>query len=429
MLHLATENATITYGTNADPKALVLPEAAFLSLKNYALRDDAEPVLRYSVQRGRASLRVGAYVGLLQASGSMGIEILPKITDDFSPESVTAARLVLLRMLLAVPELRLIPVPEVRLSKLASFPLPDALAALFLQRVAKLLHRGLPTDYRPVETERPFVKGKLRLQSSPLALTMHPERLPVAFAERSRDHAPNRLLKACLHRLRAGAFARLVRQYLFSLEEIPAPRDWRDDLRLARQQNRTFRDYVWLWPWADWLLGGAAPAVGADRDLLPGLLFPTQFLFENYVARSLRKYLPAEYAVSTQESPHHLLYDAAGHAAHRLRPDLVVRRGEDIWVLDTKWKLVQGNGSQVSNLAQSDLYQLYAYGQRYAQDSGSVKLALIYPKTEDFTNAPQPFSYEPHLPLHLLPADLSLSPAKMVEQLWEGLESQSFSPH
>lgn len=422
MLHLATENATLTHGPDANPTDIVLPEDAFLALKNYALRDDAEPVLHYSVRRGKEYLRVGQYVGLLQASSTVGIEILPKITPDFSPESVATARLALLRMLLAVPELRLLPLPEARLNQLARFPLPDALAALFLQRAGKVLRRGLQTDYQNVEAERPFVKGKLRLESNPFALAMHPERLPVIYDERTRNHAPNRLLKACLQRLRPGGHARLVRQYLFLMEEIPAPQDWREDLRLARLQNRTFRDYAWLWPWAEWLLGGAAPAGGAGRSSLPGLLFSTQFLFENYVARSLKKHLSPDHSVSIQESPYHLLRDSRGEAAHRLRPDLVVRRGEAVWILDTKWKLVQGEGLQVANLAQSDLYQLYAYGQRYAQGSGKVKLALIYPQTVDFTAAPSPLSYEPHLPLHLLPADLSVSAGKMVGQLWGDLE-------
>ena len=422
LLHLATENSILTFGSGASPTDITLPEEVFLALKNYALRDDAQPVLRYFVRRGRAYLRVGPYVGLLQASGTVGIEILPKITPDFSPESVAAARLALLRMLLAVPDLRFLPLPEARLNALARFPLPDALAALFLQRAGTVLHQGLQTDYRIVEAERPFVKGKLRLASNPMALAVHPERLPVAFAERSRNHAPNRLLKACLQRLHSGGNARSARQYLFLLEDIPNPQDWREDLRQARLQNRTFRSYTWLWPWAEWLLGGAAPAGGEGRSNLPGLLFPTQFLFENYVARSLKKHLSASYSVSIQESPHHLLHDARGKAAYKLQPDIVVRRSEDVWVVDTKWKLVQGSGSQVTNLAQSDLYQLYAYGQRYAQGAGNIRLALIYPKNADFAVAPAPLSYEPHLPLHLLPADLSASAGQMIERLWRELK-------
>ena len=41
------------------------------------------------------------------------------------------------------------------------------------------------------------------------------------FAERTRNNAPNRILKTCLRRLSAGAFGRPVRQYLFALDDIP----------------------------------------------------------------------------------------------------------------------------------------------------------------------------------------------------------------
>ena len=420
MLYQATEQSLLTYQPG-DPTAILLPEMAFEALKTYALRDDAEPILRYFIQRGRGYLRVGPYVGLLQATHTVAIEILPKITDDFTPDSVTAARASLLRMLLAVPELIPRPLPESQFSQLSRFPLPDVLAALFLQRAEKLLHRGLQTDYRTVEEERPFVKGKLRLSQNPLALALHPERLPVAYDERTRNNPPNRLLKACLQRLRSGKLARRVRQYLFVLEEIPDTQNWREDLAQARLHDRTFQAYAWLWPWAEWLLGGFAPGLAEGKNRLPGLLFPTPNLFERYVATSLTRYLPADCHVSIQESAYHLLFDFSGKATHRLRPDVVVRLGNDVWILDTKWKLVTGSESQVSHLSQSDLYQLYAYGQRYLGEKGQVKLGLIYPKTPNFSTASPPHQYEPHLPLYLLPADLSVGAPQMVEKLWEGL--------
>jgi 5-methylcytosine-specific restriction enzyme subunit McrC len=420
MLYHATEQSLLSC-QSGDPAAILLPEAAFGALKTYALRDDAEPILRYFVQRGREYLRVGPYVGLLQATPSVAIEILPKTSGDLSPEASTAARTSLLRMLLAVPDLFPYPLPESQFSQLVRFPLPDVLAELFLHRAEKLLHQGLQTDYRTVEEELPFVKGKLRLSQNPLALAQHPERLPVAYDERTRNNPPNRLLKACLQRLRSGNFSRRVRQYLFILEEIPDPLHWREDLALARRHDRTFRAYAWLWPWAEWLLGGFAPGLAEGKNQLPGLLFPTQQLFESYVAICLKRYLPPACEVSIQESAYHLLFDFAGKATHRLRPDVVVRRGNNVWILDTKWKLVQGSDTNISHLSQSDLYQLYAYGQRYLKEKGQVKLGLIYPQTSDFSSAPPPHQYEPHLPLYLLPADLSVSAPQMVARLWESL--------
>ncbi len=422
MLYFATEHSVLTTGTlDANAPETVLPEAVFEALKTYALRDDAEPVLRYFVQRGRPYLRVGACVGLLRATERVSLEILPKITPDLSPESIKTARMALLRMLQSVPELFPKVLPEARVSQLTSLPLPEVLASLFLEKVEWLIHRGLQTGYQQVQAEQPFVKGKLQIHRRPWMRLARPDRVPIAYDERSRQNAPNRLLKACLQSLSTGTFARQVRQYLFMMDDVASTSDWREDLAKAKNHSRTFRAYTWLWPWAEWLLGGQAPGVSEGGTLLPGLLFPTQTLFESYISASFKRYLPPGFDVSLQESAHHLLYDPAGNPSYRLRPDVVIRRGGDVWVLDMKWKTILGDKGRVSQVAQSDLYQLYAYGQRYVGTSGRIKLGLIYPQTPDFTLAPPPHAYEPHLPLYLLPADLSVSAPQMVRQLWEGL--------
>ena len=108
MFHLATENSIPTFGPNACPAEVVLPEKAFMALNNYALRDDAEPVLRYSVQRGKGTLRIGPYVGLLQASGSVRVKVLPKINSGFRRNQ--SWRLALLRMLKRL--MHFLPLPD-----------------------------------------------------------------------------------------------------------------------------------------------------------------------------------------------------------------------------------------------------------------------------------------------------------------------------
>ena len=63
-------------------------------------------------------------------------------------------------------------------------------------------------------------------------------------------------------------------------------------------------------------------------------------------------------------------------------------------VLDTKWKLIyssQCNSYDKYGIAQSDFYQLYAYGQNYLDGEGSV--VLIYPKTGEFDRALPKFEF------------------------------------
>jgi 5-methylcytosine-specific restriction enzyme subunit McrC len=78
-----------------------------------------------------------------------------------------------------------------------------------------------------------------------------------------------------------------------------------------------------------------------------------------------------------------------------LRPDLLVRDHQrNLLVLDTKWKLLDatlGSAKNKYQLAQSDLYQLQAYGNAYLKGQGDV--VLIYPKTEDFSQPLQVFEF------------------------------------
>jgi 5-methylcytosine-specific restriction enzyme subunit McrC len=66
----------------------------------------------------------------------------------------------------------------------------------------------------------------------------------------------------------------------------------------------------------------------------------------------------------------------------------------DRLVLDTKWKLIDGQqatGSEKYGLDQGDFYQLHAYGQNYLDGDGDV--VLIYPKTDAFSKALPVFEF------------------------------------
>jgi 5-methylcytosine-specific restriction enzyme subunit McrC len=54
-------------------------------------------------------------------------------------------------------------------------------------------------------------------------------------------------------------------------------------------------------------------------------------------------------------------------------------------VMDTKWKLLDASLNTIKdkyNLSQSDMYQLFAYGEKYLEGQGG--LYLIYPKYRGF---------------------------------------------
>ena len=93
-------------------------------------------------------------------------------------------------------------------------------------------------------------------------------------------------------------------------------------------------------------------------------------------------------------------------------------------VLDTKWKLInQYAEAKNYKISQSDMYQLYAYGKKYA-GAESPLLVLIYPSNPNFTEAIEPFNYEGDLHLVACPFDLTGSEQNHERQVAEILSME-----
>lgn len=142
--------------------------------------------------------------------------------------------------------------------------------------------------------------------------------------------------------------------------------------------------------WARLILEEDSPLTGSGDHMAPSLLFPMEAVFEAFVAKHLTKQIKKPLILKTQASNHYLVRHV-GQDWFRMKPDLLIQennRGR--LVLDTKWKLLDGqkaNGTDKYGLSQSDFYQLQAYGQSYLDGNGDV--VLVYPKTAGF-HAPLP---------------------------------------
>ena len=58
-----------------------------------------------------------------------------------------------------------------------------------------------------------------------------------------------------------------------------------------------------------------------------------------------------------------------------MRPDLVIRKGREVFILDTKWKVLNPDKPN-GGISQEDMYQMCAYQQKW----GARCTTLIYPK-------------------------------------------------
>jgi 5-methylcytosine-specific restriction enzyme subunit McrC len=60
-----------------------------------------------------------------------------------------------------------------------------------------------------------------------------------------------------------------------------------------------------------------------------------------------------------------------------LKPDVYLEKDEKVILLDTKWKVLFDDRRQNFGISQADMYQMYAYYNRYSKVK---RVVLVYPK-------------------------------------------------
>jgi len=388
-----------------DRATLASEDFAWLARRTAKTDAGARP-LRFE---GLRTLKVLNLVGVIRLPSGVDLEILPKHTE--AGDSLPAARRLLFRMIAAAHD---IPARENELADLQVLdrPFTEWMAKTFIEQVAQLLGRGLRSDYLRQESREPYLRGRLdlarQLRAGPSALLdFH-----ISHDIFTIDRPENRSIRAAVDKIarftRAPATWRIARELSALLAEVPPSLDVQSDLSRWRD-DRTMAHYRTVRPLCELILTERTPFAVSGQDQALSMLFPMERLFEAFVERSIRRALP-DHRIHRQPRTHSLCrYDE--RPWFDLRPDLVARRGEETLVIDAKWKRLHSDPSLRFGIAQSDVYQLHAYGQAYL--GGHGELHLVYPRTADFPTTQGPLRMKPGLRLHIRSIDLesgALSP-------------------
>lgn len=353
---------------------------------------------------GRYELKWDSYVGVLETPCGTRLEILPKHHEQGDCKGKSRA---LLRKLIQCA-LQLKP----RETSVASLELYDKslsewVIGQFLAELDLLVKRGIRFDYQRLEEEQRFLRGQLNVVAQMRQPLGREHRFQIRHDVFLPDRAENRLLKLALELVakstRDANNWRLAHELRAMLTEVPTSRHVSQDLR-AWSRDRLMAHYQAIKPWCELILNQQMPIAVSGQWRGMSLLFPMEKLFEHYVEGWLRRCLVPD-ARLTAHASRHSLCKHNGRAMFRLEPDLLLELGQQAWVLDAKWKRLDGADRQNNyGLDQADFYQLFAYGQRYL--AGRGELALIYPRTAQFPQPLPPFDFSPELRLWVLPFDL-----------------------
>lgn len=323
---------------------------------------------------GEAVLSASQYVGAVQF-GSLTVEVLPKIEGIDG----TTMRRNLVAMLSTAYGLE-VSVGEAASVATQRFGLLEFLVRLFVNRLFAELHRGLLRRYEAREENLTVLRGRVLVGQQIRRNAMVPERFYCGFEEFTEDNSLNRVLKAALRLLltfsRNVDNQRSLAELLLAFEEVAdvdrGNLPWRD-IRIDRLNAR----YVPCLNLASLFLRQTPPDVTAGTAGGLSVFFDMNVLFEEYIGRVAAKVLrPLGYDVRLQEGRRYLVYDEVAELdAFLLKPDIVGRVGEKlVWIIDTKWKELSQQEAK-EGVAQADMYQMYAYAQRYE----CPDVVLMYP--------------------------------------------------
>jgi 5-methylcytosine-specific restriction enzyme subunit McrC len=371
------------------------------------------------VFKGRRALQVQNHVGVLQTPSGTQIEILPKIYSGHGQElGESQVRNILTRML---GYLRNSPFRQSNQALLAdvSIPLIEVFVSYFLDQVNKLVKRGIRSDYVATRDNLSFLKGKLLVANQIRQNLVNQSRFYVEYDEFQVNRPENRLIRSALEKISSiivkSNKLRLCRELLFAFDDVPLSIDIRNDLGRC-SKDRSMGYYQHVLDWCRIILLDQSPmgTTGATRSI--SLLFPMERIFEDYVAARLRASY-SDWHIRTQARDHHLLTQK-GKKQFLMKPDLLLSKDDIKVVADTKWKLL-GQDSSTSihkSIGQADLYQMFAYGEKYLHEQKLKEVYLIYPKSEIFTKPLPVFEYADDFRLFVVPFDLSLDVDRLLVQ-------------
>lgn len=359
-----------------------LPDHTFAALENLILQNmdstgKTEAVELFALSSKRHVGKVITarnYVGVVVMKDGTTIEILPKIHGtEGHPERTREIFFDMLR------SLRIAPFKEFNSARLRAGRLNifEVFISMFVSETTMLCKQGLKANYVSTQNNERFFKGKLLVSEHLRYNLFNRERFYLEYDEFSLNRPENRLLKSTLRLLlsltQAATNRQAIRRLLSLFDQVPLSTNYTADFDRCLSSRET-KHYERALSWCKVFLRGDSFTSFPGSQVAIALLFPMETIFEQYIATRLKRIVGNSARCVTQDRSHHLF--SLPSKVFSLQPDIVMTSGDNVFVMDTKWKILSGVGPTLG-VSQADMYQMYAYAKKYA----ATKTILIYPKS------------------------------------------------
>ncbi|HAT1612692.1 TPA: restriction endonuclease [Raoultella planticola] len=368
-----------------------LPTAAFRWLEQRCLKDNEgedQRLLSLRAIGGVKVIQVKNYVGIIALPQQRLIEVLPKTGKK--QDKLLEARQRLLMMLTTLKDFRHIETTAASIMT-SKMTLMDIFVQQFVTSLEAIVRKGLKHDYLRQQNNLPWLKGKLLVSEQLKKNSVRRDRFYVEYDEYRVERLENRLLKTAIDKVYGYTSSPALLQKLNRLQALFEPIPGIGNIDMAFRQvhlDRHMQHYSPALEWAKLILKGHSPLCLQGHSQAISLLFPMEAVFESFVTAWLSYRCHTHWQVKPQSKSHYLVHQGET-PRFQLRPDvwLIPRNGSEASavICDMKWKIVDATQDKL-NLAQSDLYQMLAYGINHLRGEGDM--LLIYPHHEGFTAPP-----------------------------------------
>jgi 5-methylcytosine-specific restriction enzyme subunit McrC len=350
---------------NEGKEGKVLPPDLFEALKNFA-GDKEFPWYTLTAN----GVRFHQFVGALQI-GKWCVEVLPKI-DRYQTSGPLAQR-VLIDMLRQAGFISVKTPTESNLRLKHNFIL-ETYVQMFLAETWQIIHKGLVKFYHKEEGNNNSLKGSLVFSKHINKNNVHKERFFVRFSTYDREHPLNRVLYKTLLLIstlsinQEASTSSIAQLALFpELKDIPVS----DEFFRKIKYNRKTEDYRKAIDIARLLLMNYHPDLSHGRNNVLALMFDMNDVWETWITRRLavtsRKYGGI---VDIRSQLKKTFWMGSTGERIRQKPDIIVEVDQNReFVLDTKWKIIDGSPSV------DDLRQMFTYNKLFNVN----KAFLVYP--------------------------------------------------
>lgn len=405
--------------------------SSFDSLYNYISRNqdestDGEKPFSLFARGRKKQIRIKNYVGVIETSEGLHLEILPKIhlTQPTRSEELILTKNIFLKMLRHLKDSPFANINYAHLQSKKNFPILEVFIRSYINEAERVFKAGVNADYLSKKENVKYLRGKLLVIPNIKSNHSNRARFFCEFSEFSQNVAANRLVKTTLLRLMRVTTSysnySALNRILGQLEEVEPSQNISYDITVVRSAGRLWSRYSTLLNWSEiFLLNKSFTNFRGDSENL-AVLFPMERVFEDYIAYLILKYADGR-RIRLQDKSYFLVERHKGEGRFALRPDVVIQNeNSNSTIIDTKWKIIdQSLNNKNYNISQSDMYQLYAYGKKYTRNK-VPHLVLLYPSNPKFTSKLQNFVYEGDLKLEVVPFDFNAPEVDQIRSLLDG---------